>query len=169
MEAVTVQFRYTQEEFVKAERKFLFASKAITKTSMIILGLYLPFSIWYLFSTNYSAISIVSVCVALLATALGCMVYFYIPISRYKQTTKFQEEYNLTFSAEGIHFQTASINSGMKWDVYTELWDCGDYYFLVQGPRVYTMLPKRVFAKEAEQEAFEAIATAQTQKPKRVC
>ena len=167
MESVTVSFRYEKDEFVKAERKFLFASKSISVTSVVVLGLYLPFSVWYLFSSGYSAISIMSVSVAVLAAVLGCMVYFYVPISRFRQTAKFQEEYHLTFSPEAITFQTPSINSDLKWQVYAELWESESCYFLVQAPRSYTLIPKRVFADLAEQQAFEAIAVAQTQKAKR--
>lgn len=158
MDTVKLQFKYTQAEYVKAEKQYLFASKTITKTSVVVLALYLPFSAFYLFFASFSIFSKIAFAVALLALVAGCTLYFYIPAYKFKQTAKYQEECTLAFSKDSIGFKTPTIDSDLKWDIYSEIWESTDFYFLIQAPRHYTLIPKRAFANFATKQAFEEMA-----------
>jgi len=81
-------------------------------------------------------------------------LYFYIPLYNFRITPKYTEEYNLTFSSSGITFKTPSIDSIIKWDVYSEIWESNDLYFLIQSPRMYTLIPERVFGSPVEMRVF---------------
>ncbi len=161
MNAVELTFKYTQKEFVKAERKYMFGSKIITKTSVVIEALYFPFSIWYLYYTSANALSIVAVVIATLALIMGCIRYIYEPMYRFKRTAKYQEEYNLILGMDGIKFKTPTIHSELNWEVYVGLWESDECYYLVQASRMYTLIPKRAFADMTSQQAFEEIALSQ--------
>lgn len=157
METVEVTFTYTQSEYVKAERQYLIASKLLPKRTIVIAALYLPLSIFYLFLASFNVLSIVGVAIAVLAIAFGCAVYFYAPGYRFKQTAKFQEEYKLKFSDDGIEFTTPTLHSDLKWGVYSAFIETDQFYFLIQVPRIYTLIPKRVFASVADQRSFEKL------------
>ncbi|NLO85657.1 MAG: YcxB family protein [Clostridiales bacterium] len=158
MDTVELVFEYTQAEYIKAERQYLFASKTITKTSIVVIALYLPFSIYYLLSSSCSVLSIIALAVALLGLLMGWGIYFWLPAYKFQQTAKYHEEYHVTFSQDRIIFQTPTIDSDLKWDIYSEIWSSDDFYFLIQAPRIYSLMPKRAFASPAVRQAFEEMA-----------
>ena len=80
MDIINLTFKYTQNEYVKAERQYLFASKAITKISVIILATYFLFAAICLFLSSFSLWSIIACAMAIIAGIVGCILYFYIPI-----------------------------------------------------------------------------------------
>ena len=168
MGSLELTFRYTQSEYVKAERQYLFASKTITKTSVVILALYLPASLIYLFFSAFSTLSIAAFAVAAITAVIGYTLYFYLPAYKFKQTAKYHEEYSLTFSNTGIKFKTPSINSELKWNIYSAFWESCDFYFLIQAPRMYTLIPKRVLESPAARQTFEDIVRANMNGSKRI-
>lgn len=160
METVALTFTYTQDEYVTAERQYLFASKTFTKTSVVALAVYLPASLFFLYFSSFGIWSILAVGVALFALIAGCGLYFYMPVYKFKTTSKYHEEYSLTFSNDAIQFATPTIHSELKWGVYSEIWESNDFYFLIQAPRMYTLIPKRVFSSPDAQQAFAEMASA---------
>lgn len=170
MESIDLTFKYTQDEYVKAEKQFLFANKTITKQNIVFLAIYLPFSIWYLLFSSFSVLSIITFGVALICAIIGCTLYFYIPVHKFKQTSKYHEEYNLIFSKDCIRFKTSTTNSELSWSVFSEIWESKDFYFLVQVPRMrlYTLIPKRAFSGFSAKQAFEEIAFSNLKCTKRM-
>ena len=81
-----------------------------------------------------------------------------MPIFRYKQTAKYHDEYLLLFSKDIINWKTSNIETHFKWDVYSELWESNDFYFLIQKSHQYTIIPKRAFENQEEKQAFEEMA-----------
>ncbi len=168
MEAIKLRFKYTQEEYVKAERQILFGNKTITKPSVVILPICILFAIWYLFSSEFSALSIIVLVLAVFALLAGTILYFYIPRLKFKSTSKYHEEYQLLFSEEGIRFRTPTINSELKWDVYASFWESDDFYYLMQTSRIYSLIPKRVFADTETRLDFEDMVLSHLDCTKRV-
>ena len=154
METVSITFKYTQAEYVKAERQYLLASKTITKMNVVVLAIYLPFSLLYLFFSSFSVLSIVAAGVAIFALIAGCALYFYIPAYKFRATAKYQETYHLAFSKDGIEFKTTTIHSELKWDVYSELWESNDFYFLIHAPRRPTLISRRSSTPPSSKQAF---------------
>ena len=74
----------------------------------------------------------------------------------------------LVFSKETIKFKTQSIESEMKWDIYSALWENHDFYYLIQSPRIYTLIPKRVFKDLNEKQLFEEITQSRVKTTKHV-
>ncbi len=168
METIDLRFKYTQAEYVKAERQNLFATKAITKASVIIFPICVLLTIWYLFFSEFSTLSIIALVAAVFALMANGILYFYIPVYKFKHTSKYHEEYQLIFSKKDIKFRTPTINSELKWNVYTEIWESAEFFFLVQTPRMYALIPKRAFPDSATQQAFEKMALSQLKCTKRM-
>lgn len=158
METVRLIFKYTQNEYVKAERQYLTASKIIRRYDIIIAAFLFLIALNYLYFSSFSTFSIIALILVLTVTTLGILVYFFIPIYKFKQTAKYHDEYTLIFSKDMIKFQTPSIQSELKWDNYSEIWENGDFYFLIQAPRIYTLIPKRAFQNETQKQLFHEMA-----------
>lgn len=98
----------------------------------------------------------------------GLLFIFFNANLKYKNTSKFHEAYTLIFSEDAIYFKTDSIDSELQWDVYSELWHNDNFYYLIQGVRMYTLIPKRVFKDSDEQEAFEELVQSKLRLIKRI-
>ncbi len=167
LKTVQLVFQYTQSEYVKAERQYLIANKTIRRYDAILVAVFLLFSISNLFLSSFSTFSIILLGIVLTATALRSLIYFLMPIRRFKQTAKYHEEYIMVFLKDIIKWKTSNIESELKWDIYSELWESDDFYFLIQAPRMYTLIPKRVFEDQEEKQTFEEITLSNLNSIKR--
>jgi len=167
MDTVELTFKYTQAEFVNGDRQYLIASKTISKTNIVVLAVLLPTLLLYLFLSSFIVLAIAFTAVGVVAAITGSILYFYIPFYKFKITRKYNEEYTLTFSNSGITFKTLSIDSTIKWNMYSEIWESNDFYFLIQGPRVYSLIPKRAFGSPVEMRMFEEISISNMKCSKR--
>lgn len=167
MEQVDIKFQYTEQEYAKAVRKYLLVTDTIKKLDLVLAIIGVPCTLVYFFLSSYNWFSILLlVCAVLFAGFIG-LQYLYVPVLTFRKTPKFKEEYHLTFTADGICFETATIHSELKWDAYTAFWESEDCYYLVQEEHIYTILPKRVFGNDAEKLAFERMAEVGTEYTKR--
>ena len=76
---------------------------------------------------------------------------------RFKRTPKFHERNELTFSEDGFYFKTPSIDSNLKWDIYTGMVEDDDIILLMYGGSSYSVIPKRVFKSEEDLKAFQTL------------
>jgi hypothetical protein len=90
-----------------------------------------------------------------------------IPRVVFRREPRFQDDYSLTFSPEGIHFRTANIDSRLQWSVYSRALVAAHSYVLYHGPRSFTVIPKRVFQGEEQRQAFEQLLTEHVPQIKR--
>lgn len=168
LETVELRFQYTQSEYIRAERQYLISSKIIHKYDIALVAVFLLLSVVYMLFTSFSIFSILIFGLIIVVTALGSYLYILMPILKFKQTAKYHEEYTLVFSKETIEFKTQSIESEMKWDIYSALWESHDFYYLIQAPRIYTLIPKRVFKDLNEKRLFEEIVQSRVKTTKHV-
>ena len=138
-EKIKVMENYSKIAYFFIIPSFLFLIKGGA-----LVAVFLLLSIVYMLFSSLSVFSILITGLIIVVTALGSYLYILMPILKFKRTTKYHEEYTLVFSKESIKFKTQSIESEMKWDIYSALWDSHDFYYLIQAPRIYTLIPKRV-------------------------
>lgn len=153
MEKIEISFKYTKEEYVKAFREYLLLTKTIKKRDMIVAILVIIFSsIWLILSKEI--LSVVCLLCGVLFLLLLCNLYYWVPGRNFSQNSKFREEYNLTFSDEGIQFKTESINSNLKWNTYVDFIESEEFFYLIQAKQVFTVIPKRVFRNVEVEKGF---------------
>jgi len=75
----------------------------------------------------------------------------------FKRNPKLRETYRLTFSSSGLHFRTASIDSRITWSHYTRMLEDSRLFLLLYGSRMYSVIPKRVFASQADLSRFRVL------------
>lgn len=154
MEKIELKFKYTKEEYVKSFREYLLLTKTIKKRDMIIAVLVIMFStIWLILSEEI--LSVVCLLCGVLFLLLLCNLYYWVPGRNFSQNSKFREEYNLTFSDEGIQFKTESINSDLKWSTYVDSIENAEFFYLIQAKQVFTVIPKRVFRNVEVEKGFK--------------
>lgn len=168
LETIELKFQYTQSEFVRAERQYLISSKIIHKYDLALVAVFLLFSVFNMLFSSFSLFSILIFGLVIVVTTIGSYLYILMPILKFNQIAKYREEYTLVFSKEAIHFKTPSIESELKWNIYSALWDSRDFYFLIQAPRIYTIIPKRVFKDQNEKQIFEDIVQSRVKTTKHV-
>lgn len=158
LETVELKFQYTQSEYVQAERQYLIYNKTLHKYDIALAVVFLSVSAIYMPFSSFNIASVLIFGLVITITVLGCYLYFLMPILKFKQTKKYHEEYTLILSENTIHFKTPSIESEVKWNIYSMLWENHDFYYLIQAPRVYALIPKRVFRDQNEKQVFEEFA-----------
>jgi hypothetical protein len=83
--------------------------------------------------------------------------FFIMPPLAFRREPKFRDDYTLTFSPQGIRFQTVHIDSHLGWDIYSRALIDSNSYVLYYGSRSFTVIPKRVFESAEQQGAFEGL------------
>jgi hypothetical protein len=68
----------------------------------------------------------------------------------FRTNPKFREEFQLTLTQDSLHFQTPSIDSRIKWTLYSDFLETGRAFILVYGKRMYTVIPKRALNNDAQ-------------------
>lgn len=155
MENVNLSFRYAEQDYVRALRAH-YATRlrvpldiAVT-AAVALLGAYELRSGSRLFGIGLLCLSGVFILILVAAFAV-------IPRIWFRSQPKLRDEYSLRFSPEGIHFQTAHINSDLRWTMYTRALVDAYSFILYYGNQQFTVIPKRVFSDGAERESFERL------------
>ena len=153
---ISLKFHYSQTDIVQAYRadyrsRLLLWLDIPAIILLSIWGMYLsksPEMKWYTVA-SFSAAGVLAV---IIIAAFGI-----IPYQMIRMQTKYRDEYELTFSPEGIHFQTVHIDSQLNWSIYTYARINAHSYLLYNGPRTFSIIPKRVFEGAERQSEFEEL------------
>lgn len=155
-ESITIKFRHSVEEYSKAVRLH-HAARTNLSLDLVAFALLVGFGIWMLAEGKRPWVGYVSFGVAASWAAAMAFVFLVAPRLAFRSNPKFAEEYELTFSPEGIHFRTPSIDSKLQWSHYSKALVNGDFFLLYYGEHFFTTLPKRVFATSEALQAFESL------------
>ena len=95
------------------------------------------------------------VCLALLLIVFGALVV--VPSQVYRGSEKLKQEYEITFSVDGLHFQTAGIDSRLEWELYKNWIEGPEFFILYHGEREFSVIPKRAFENDDERKRFKGL------------
>lgn len=157
METVNLIFKYSQKEYVKAFRQHLLLSKRVYRSDYIIIHLIIAALGWLLFHNPDDWLYRMLFILCLIWGLIIYLGYFSVPVRNFKAEPKFRNEYQLTFSKNGIKFITEGINSNLSWSIYTDMIESADFYYLIQTRQMYTIIPKRAFISEEQRKLFAEI------------
>jgi hypothetical protein len=153
---VHLTFRYSEQDYARAMRAHL-KSRLRLKVDIVVIVLAagLGFYEWHSLDSPLWGVSLVLVSVVL---ALVLVVGFAIvPKMVFRGEPKFRDEYSLAFSGNGIHFQTAHINSQLEWSMYRRALVDAHSFVLYHGTRSFTVIPKRVFETPEQLANFDRL------------
>lgn len=151
---VTLQFTYTEAEYVAAVRQFFdpFRMKlsGTVGAVLLFLGIFTfyvsddPFYPWFM--------SFVGVVVL----ALFYRSYYAAPRRWYKHIAG-RGEYTLQYSDAGICFHSNDMDSTLQWSLYQSVRETERFYFLIYGKAAFTVIPKRAFTTAEQEQGFRAL------------
>lgn len=161
-------FKYTQNEYVEAEKQLMIVNKTMCKYDLPLAVLFVFISMGNLFLSSFSRFSTVMFLVVLAFAAIEIFRHFFWLPLKFKRTPEYHEESTIVFSADSIEWKTPGIDAEIEWGVYSELWESDDFYFLIETSRKHVPIPKRAFANLEERRAFEELARSNLRSAKRV-
>jgi hypothetical protein len=159
-EPITLTFIHREKEYVTATR-LIYARVYHTRFLMIVSSIVLALGL-FLISTNADFImGSVAIVVGLVLLVFNLYAYFVTPRQYFRQNVKFQEEYSLRFSEEGLLFRSKGLESKLEWSFYSKVWETRQFYFLCYDKDLFTLIPKRVFTSAEQQRAFRELLNRQ--------
>jgi hypothetical protein len=164
MEAITLHFKISEEEYLDASSVFTFRSTESKIRAVMACVLFAVGASLLLLAYDYSLEVSVMLGVLLLACLVGLRYLSQTAMLRrfYRGDPKFGDAVTLTFSDEGIAARTTGIDSQVGWGIYTEAIETARSYVLVYGKdvRMMTVVPKRAFTGDDQELAFRSLLSS---------
>lgn len=155
METVNLSFRYTEQDYVRAMRAHYASRLRLPLDVAVIVGAVIGSA--YEWRSGSREFGIMLLCLSGAFALMLVAAFVVIPVIAFRREPKFRDEYSLSFSPLGIHFQTAHIDSQLKWDTYTAALVDAYSFILYYGSRRFTVVPKRVFESADQRQEFEKL------------
>lgn len=153
---VELAFKYTEDEYVEAAR--LFFSRAYDAKFRLYLGLaVLAGGLFIAWLAGDVYVGGATLFAGLLVLAHRLYVNSVLPRMYFRRNPKFFDPYHLTFSEDGIVFRSKGVESKLGWEFYTGVWETDEFYFLVYGKDLFSLVPKRVFRSPRQEAAFREL------------
>jgi hypothetical protein len=157
METISLRFRYTEEEYIAATRFYLSRSTDFL-LRLAFSTIFLAAGIFFVLLANLeSEIFFLLTFVGVVSFLMWSLFFYIAPRQRFRSDPKFQDEYFLQFSDDGIQFKTAQIDALIQWSLYTKVLENDRFYLLVYGKNMISVIPKRAFASAQQEAAFDAL------------
>ena len=142
-----ITYRATQADLVHAARawegRHWSIARYVVAASLLACGAFLILGAGVWWGGVFVLLSLLEALNLLPAAVLRAMI-------EYRANPKFREEFQLTLTPEGLHFRTPSIDSALKWDLYSDFFETAKAFILVYGKRMYTVIPKRALDGDAQ-------------------
>jgi len=109
----------------------------------------------YCLHSDLRSFGLFSFCASAVLILILTVAFALNPYLAFRQQPKYRDDYLLTFSENGIHFQTAHVDSQLEWSLYSHALVNTHSYLLYYGSRTFTIVPKRVFQNQEQRVAFD--------------
>jgi len=152
---MNISFRYTEQDYVRALRSHYAGRLRLPLDMAVIVGVAVIGA--YEWRSGSHGAGIMSFSASGVLALILVAAFAVIPSIAFRRQPKFRDEYSLGFSPQGIHFQTAHIDSDLKWDLYTWALVDAHSFILYYGSRQFTVIPKRVFESPSQRQEFEQL------------
>lgn len=155
-EPLRLSFTYTEDEYIKGAR--LFFERGGDLKFRLYLGLgFFACALFIAWLADELFVTAAVVLPTLLVVARYWYVYSVLPRSYFRSNPKFRDPYELTFSDEGILFRSNGVESRLAWDFYLKALETPEYFFLVYGKDMFSLIPKRVLRDRRQESALREL------------
>ncbi len=83
--------------------------------------------------------------------------FLWLPSLIFQSQPKLKSEYQLHFGDDAIGFKTDTIDSTLQWSTYHSWLRDNEFYILFHGTKDITVIPRRSFEPEADQQLSELL------------
>jgi hypothetical protein len=169
MEAITVNFKLSEKEYLDAARLIFRPKTAEWKLRAAMACVLYPFGVFLLaLGAGFELISALVLAFALLPAFIYLYFFHLNFIARrcYRGDRKFRDGMTVTFTDEHITVQSKLIESKQNWKLYTDVLEGESCYALIYGKdiRMAAMIPKRAFKSKKQHMTFRELIGAQFNK-----
>jgi YcxB-like protein len=166
MEAITVNFKLSEKEYLDAARLIFRPGTAEWKFRAATASCLFPFGFFMLaLGAGFELLPALVLAFALFPVLVYLYFFHLNVIARrcYKGDRKFRDGMTLTFTDEHITVQSKLIESKQNWKLYTDVLEGESCYALIYGKdiRMAAMIPKRAFKSKKQHMAFRELIGAQ--------
>lgn len=166
MEAITVNFKLSEKEYLDAARLIFRPKTAEWKLRAGAACVLFPFSFFMLaLGAGFEVLPAFVLAFAIFPVFVYLYFFHLNVIARrcYKGDRKFRDGMTLTFTDEHITVQSKLIESKQNWKLYTDVLEGESCYALIYGKdiRMAAMIPKRAFKSKKQHMAFRELIGAQ--------
>lgn len=156
--AVTVDFNYTEREYIAANRLFVFGTprtlaRLLLVASCVAVGFFslcllAGFPLWAAAAT-----------VALVEVSLFYNTLVNGPRRYFRGDPRMHERHEMLFTDEGITVRSRQAEARMAWGLYTRVIEGEQLFCLVYGKEIPTamIIPKRAFRSRQDEDAFREL------------
>ena len=160
LQAVTLSFRHTEEEYLAAVRLYLWHSKSLLvrlTVVCVLLGIALLLLTMLLDFALPIWILVIFVFIAGMALYHGYSIDG--PRRVFRGDPKFRQDYTLICTDGGVEVKTENINSSIKWNFYTGVIENEKLYVLIYGKNLpsFSVFPKRAFRDRRDEMTFREL------------
>jgi hypothetical protein len=166
MEAITVNFKLSEKEYLDAARLICNPKQADWKFGAASASVLLPFG-FFMLALGAGFELLPALALAFMLFPVFVYLYFFhlnvIARRCYKGDRKFRDGMTVTFTDEHIIVQSKLIESKQNWKLYTDVLEGESCYALIYGKdiRMAAMIPKRAFKSKKQHMAFRELIGAQ--------
>ena len=166
MEAITVNFKLSEKEYLDAARLIFRPGTAEWKLRAAAACVLFPFGFFMLaLGAGFEFLSALILAFAIFPLFLYLYFFQINVIARrcYRGDRKFRDGMTVTFTDEHITVQSKFIESKQNWKLYTDVLEGESCYALIYGKdiRMAAMIPKRAFKSKKQHMAFRELIGAQ--------
>lgn len=147
--SLNLRFKYTEKEYAEAVKLYYLNSLNI-KIDIIISVILIFFGSFFWITESESILNKILVLLGCIMLLMMIFVLYVNPKRVFKEELKFQDEYYIGFKDEGILFQTEHINSTIAWSHYSKVKENKNFFYLIYGKYMFTIIPKRTFSNNEE-------------------
>jgi len=160
-----LKFKCTEKEYCSATKWFYLNNSKIKIDIILSVVLILIGSLFWISGSNSIFNKMIPIfgCIFLLVILF---VLYVNPKRDFKKDPKHGDEYKLSFKEEGITFQSEHINSTIRWNNYLELMENKSFFYLIFGKYMFTILPKKSFKNDEEQDLFRKLVNKKLEEVK---
>jgi hypothetical protein len=151
--AVELSFKYTEEEYTSAARAFYLRTPH-TKFHFYLGAAVLVCSLLFAALAGDPYLGATLFVIGLVVMAWRYYAEYALPRLHFRRNPKFRDAYELRFGEEGILFRSKGMESRLEWGFYSKVWETPDFYYLVYGRDMFSLIPKRAFRGGRQEAAF---------------
>ena len=162
---VGISFTYTEDEYVRAARIFYERTYRTRLNMWLGAALALLGAAGIVLAGDFALLTLGCFVMGAVLLSLGYVGRHVTPRRIYRANPKFRDRYELEFSDRGIHFRSKGADTRLEWDFYSKVWETEEFYLLVYGKDMFSVIPKRAFGDASQEESFRALLRAKLGAP----
>lgn len=83
--------------------------------------------------------------------------------SQWRANPQLHEEFQLTLTPEQLHIKAVTSDSTLQWECYSKYYESESVFLLLQGKRMYNIIPKRAFTSPEQMEEMRSLIASAIQ------